>query len=95
MDTLITIYGKTCQSKDGRTFTAFTTRDLDGNYYDVKFTKDCLVRPNEPKVYDLIVDNETIWSKHNPKGEKLNDLLFIKEVKNIKIHEIEKQELHF
>lgn len=96
MDKTITIYGKVHQSKDGRSFVAFTTRDLDGNYYDVKFTKDCLTRPNEAKAYDLVVDGSTIWAKANPKGAKLNPLLFIKEVKSITLHEIEaKQELNF
>lgn len=80
----ITIYGRTITTAEGRSFTVYSTKDLDDNYYDVKFTKSCMTRPVEPCLYEIIVAEGNAWTKVNPKGEKLNDLLFIKKVESIK-----------
>lgn len=77
MKLTINIYGHEYTTRDGRKFVKYVTKSKDGVYYDVAFTRSCLVKPSEAKNYTVTFNSTDSFIKPN---DVYNDTLFIKKV---------------
>ena len=90
----LVIYGKLQNTKDGRTWTKYITKDLNGKYYDVRFTAACLTKPSKVANYKLTLNVGDYWAKPNTNAA-FNDILFIKNVVSIEEIHYEAQKIEF
>ena len=83
----IRIFGREVKCKNSdNVFTKYTYTKNGEDFYDVKFTKECKVKPSGTGYLLIDVDPEDVGIKkvNGEKGKKYNSILFIRNCKNIR-----------
>lgn len=96
MQKTLTIYVREKATKEGRRFYTYSYVH-NSKFYDVKFGKACLSRPNSKGYYDIEVDTKDLSVQEkktivNDK-EKITNILWIKNLINLKVNEEKNAEL--
>ena len=82
----IDVFQKTYKTAEGREFVAYSTKNRDGVYHQVRFTMDCVnqhLLPKNRRPFTIVTDNTKVSKGVKKYGELVTPIYYVRAIESI------------